>query len=172
MKKAIMGLAVMVLVLTSCGPSIPSTDIDVLKKAVEEVKKEENTTDTKTDTSSVSTNVDINECFKGCAMLGTAGAMNKDLCEHSCWVSEAIQKKDISICDTKIPAGDILQFSCKMGLAEETGDVSYCETIADGKDDLMEQGCYMSIAKKLKKPDICESIKGTLLYDSCVEDAK
>lgn len=116
----------------------------------------------------------VEECLPACAALGEGDALiNRRMCEGSCWAAEAKEKKDISVCREKIEKDNGIPYiACFMNVAEATGDASACDGIADNKKDVMVQGCYSSVAKKFQKPELCEGIKGSILYDSCLSDAK
>lgn len=110
-------------------------------------------------------------CLTGCSALESGtGLINRETCEAGCWTEEAKAKKDITICN-KIPATDSLMLlGCRMSVAEAAGDVKFCDTIGDSMADIMRGSCYATIAKQKKDISICESIKGTLMYQGCLDD--
>lgn len=113
-------------------------------------------------------------CLTGCnALESGSGLVSKENCEAGCWTEEAKQKKDITLCATKIPKeNSLMLLGCQMAVAEAVGDVKLCDTIGDSMNDLMRGACYATIAKQKKDASLCEPLKGTLMYTGCVSDVK
>jgi hypothetical protein len=113
-------------------------------------------------------------CLTGCnALESGSGLVSKENCKAGCWTEEAKQKKDITLCATKIPKeNSLMLLGCQMAVAEAVGDVKLCDTIGDSMNDLMRGACYATIAKQKKDASLCEPLKGMLMYEGCVSDVK
>jgi hypothetical protein len=168
-------LFVAVVLLTGCGNSPVAQNPLQNQKGLENVIKQVADDVNKLDNGQIppATNtINTNDCFTGCAVLSSGtGLLSKETCEAGCWTEEAKQKKDITICDTKISKEDsLMQLGCRMSVAEAAGDVKFCDTIGDSKEDLMRGSCYMTIAKQKNDVTLCEGLNGTLLYQGCITD--
>jgi len=125
------------------------------------------------DTPEYNEKTNVDDCMKGCGMLTGTGMFSKEFCADSCWAAVAKDTGDVSVCDTKVSKDNgLVLFACYMNVAETTKDPKYCDKIGDNANDLMRGGCYGNIAKLAKDPSMCEAIKGNMMYDSCITDAK
>jgi hypothetical protein len=116
---------------------------------------------------------DADKCMQGCGMLSGTGMFSKTFCQDSCWAAKAKETGDASICDSKVDqTNSLVLFACYMNVAEKNKDAKYCDKIGKDSSDAMRGGCYGDVAKVMKDPSVCDPIKGNMMYDPCVSDAK
>jgi hypothetical protein len=174
-------IAIALLVLTGCGAAkkmIEEKAGDTLGKAIgqmenEGTKRVEATDYKKKESGGSGSKTNIDDCLKGCSMLSGTGMFSKEFCSDSCWAAVAKDTGDATVCETKVDQGNgLVLFACYLNVAEAKKDAKYCDKIGKDKTDFMRGGCYGNVAKLVKDPAVCEGIKGNMMYDSCLEDAK
>lgn len=166
-KQAALLFAIPLLLLAGCGEQVTGPTNTVS----DATKKIENTVDTSKLGDIKTSGTALETCLSSCNILkDDTGLISKETCTAGCYINEAKEKKDVSVCDKVTDA--LLNPGCITGVAEATEDVAVCSKISADPSDLMFGGCVSAVAKAKKDASVCETIKSTLLYDSCLEDLK
>lgn len=121
---------------------------------------------------------DGNECIKSC---DTLTSVEKSNCLRKCWTTIANGSDDATVCEVKSPQNsdelkatidELSSVDCYMTFAATKVDQKYCDEIGQDSSDTLRGGCYGAIAEIKKDPSVCEGIKGSMMYDLCLSDAK
>ncbi|MCX6764664.1 MAG: hypothetical protein NTU58_03090 [Candidatus Nealsonbacteria bacterium] len=99
--------------------------------------------------------------------LSDCDKIQESLYKNECYVSIAVKKIDLSICDEIKEAKDqFLKDDCYSKIAKAKQDLSICDKIIE---ESSKNVCYVGIAQVKKDPSICEKIQNPKynIIESC-----